>query len=167
MRSPGNAGKPQIWPISLSQNSAKIRKINRPWPYTNHAVKRLQLVGWINGPMYRSKEGISGFGRTDGQPENIMPPVPKGGGIKNYWATISIYMTTMISNHENIHLRMAHPTVDQKKPQIRIMRWKKKSNIFGGIKKRQCPSPGMPKIAYQGMKIVCFTKWKTWQQKLI
>ena len=58
-----------------------------------HAVKRLRLVGWTNGPMYRSKEGISGFGRTDGgtdgrtdgrtdgQPENIMPPAPKGGGI--------------------------------------------------------------------------------------
>ena len=28
MRSPGNAQKPQIWPISLSQNSAKITKIN-------------------------------------------------------------------------------------------------------------------------------------------
>ena len=25
MRSPGNARKPQIWPVSLSQNSAKIR----------------------------------------------------------------------------------------------------------------------------------------------
>ena len=48
-----------------------------------HAVKRLRLVRWTNGPMYRSKEGISGFGRTngrrDGQPKNIMP---KGGGIK-------------------------------------------------------------------------------------
>ena len=32
-----------------------------------HAVKRLRLVGWTNGPMYRSKEGISGFGRTDGR----------------------------------------------------------------------------------------------------
>ena len=36
--------------------------------------------------MYRSKEGVSGFGRTDGrtdgQPENIMPPAPKGGDIK-------------------------------------------------------------------------------------
>ena len=32
-----------------------------------HAVKRLQLVGWTNGPMYRSKEGISGFGWTDGR----------------------------------------------------------------------------------------------------
>ena len=48
-----------------------------------HAVKRSRLVGWTNRPMYRSKEGISGFGRTDrrtdGQPENIMP---KGRGIK-------------------------------------------------------------------------------------
>ena len=57
-----------------------------------HAVKQLRLVGWTNGPMYRSKEGISGFGRTDGQtdgrtdgqPENIMPPAPKGGGIKSF-----------------------------------------------------------------------------------
>ena len=50
-----------------------------------HAVKRLRLVGWTNGPMYRSKEGISGFGRTDGQPENKMPPAPKGGGINIGW----------------------------------------------------------------------------------
>ena len=27
----GNVQKPQIWPVSLSQNSAKIRKITRPW----------------------------------------------------------------------------------------------------------------------------------------
>ena len=47
-----------------------------------HAAKRSRLVGWTNGPMYRWKEGISGFGRTDGQSENIMPPAPKGGGIK-------------------------------------------------------------------------------------
>ena len=37
------------------------------------------LVGWTNGPMYRWKEGIWGFGRTDRrtdrQPENIMPLV--------------------------------------------------------------------------------------------
>ena len=32
MRSPGNAWKPQILPISLSHNSAKIRIITRPWP---------------------------------------------------------------------------------------------------------------------------------------
>ena len=165
MRSPGNAWKPQIWPVSLSQNSAKIRKINRLSPTINqvwrwsryisaqnfrpfppcvlrempgnpkfdpfhwvkivpkwekstdcgnklissegghetsackisghslhafsgkcpetspdgrtdgqtdgrtdgHAEKRLRSVGWTNGPMYRSKEGISGFGRTDGR----------------------------------------------------------------------------------------------------
>ena len=52
-------------------------------PTDGHAVTRLRLVGWTNGPMYRSKEGISGFGRTDRQPENIMPPAPKGGGITN------------------------------------------------------------------------------------
>ena len=27
-----NARKSQIWPVSLSQNGAKIRNINRPWP---------------------------------------------------------------------------------------------------------------------------------------
>ena len=32
MCSPGNARKPQIWSVSLSQNSAKIWKINKPWP---------------------------------------------------------------------------------------------------------------------------------------
>ena len=32
--------------------------------------------------MYRLKEGISGFGWTDGQPENVMPLAPKGGGIQ-------------------------------------------------------------------------------------
>ena len=35
-----------------------------------HAVKRSQLVGWTNGPMYRPNEGISGFGRTDGRTDN-------------------------------------------------------------------------------------------------
>ena len=51
-----------------------------------HAAKWSRLVGWTNQPMYKWKEGISGFGRTEGQmngqPENIMPPAPKGGGIK-------------------------------------------------------------------------------------
>ena len=120
MHSSENARKPQIWPVLLSQNCAKIRKImvmihqhvkfqanpsmlspaNSRKPLRTdgqtggrtdgrtdwHAVKRLRLVGWTNRPMYRSKEGISGFGRTDGrtdgQPENIMPPAPKGGGIR-------------------------------------------------------------------------------------
>ena len=30
MHFPGNTRKPQIWPVLLSQNSTKIRKINRP-----------------------------------------------------------------------------------------------------------------------------------------
>ena len=34
--------------------------------------------------MYGWKDGIWGFGRMDGgQTENIMPPVPKGHGMKN------------------------------------------------------------------------------------
>ena len=32
-----------------------------------HAAKRSRLVGWNNRPMYIGKEGISGFGRTDGR----------------------------------------------------------------------------------------------------
>ena len=35
-----------------------------------HSVKGSRLVGWTNGPMSRWKEGISGFGRTDGQTDN-------------------------------------------------------------------------------------------------
>ena len=59
MRSPANARKP-------------LRTDGRTDGQTDgrtdgHAVKQLRLVGWTNGPMYRSKEGISGFGRTDGR----------------------------------------------------------------------------------------------------
>ena len=43
MRSPGNARKPQIWPVSLSQNSAKITKINRPWPWTKQFWKLVRI----------------------------------------------------------------------------------------------------------------------------
>ena len=43
-------------------------------------------LGWTNGPMYGWKDGISAPERTeeqtDGQTENLMPPSPKGGGIK-------------------------------------------------------------------------------------
>ena len=46
-----------------------------------HIAKQSQLVWWTNRPMYRWKEGISGFGQMDGQPKNIMPPAPKSGGI--------------------------------------------------------------------------------------
>ena len=37
------------------------------------------MVGQL---IYRWKEVISFFGRMDRQPENIIPPAPKGGGIK-------------------------------------------------------------------------------------
>ena len=46
-----------------------------------HASRWSRLIGWTNGPMYRWIDGISGFGRMDGQPKIIMPPAPKGGGI--------------------------------------------------------------------------------------
>ena len=42
----------------------------KPLRTDGHAVKRSRLVGWTNGPMYRSKESISGFGRTDGRTDN-------------------------------------------------------------------------------------------------
>ena len=41
--------------------------------------------GWSDGPTDSCTGGKRIFqasdGRTDGQPENIMPPAPKGGGI--------------------------------------------------------------------------------------
>ena len=69
------------------------------------AEKRSQLVGWNDRPMYRWKEGISGFGQTDGQAdgqtdrqtESIMSLVPKGGGIKKrHQQTHQIIITTII-----------------------------------------------------------------------
>ena len=120
MRSPGNAWKPRIWPVSLSQNSAKMRKINKPWPWTNQfwrwsryismenfrpfppcVLRQIpgNLSGRTDGRTCRKTVTVGrvdqrthvqvkrGYfrlrtdGRTDGQPENIMPPAPKGGGI--------------------------------------------------------------------------------------
>ena len=59
MRSLGNTRKPQIWPVSLSPTDQR----------TYVQVKR----GYFR---------LRTDGLTDGQPENIMPPAPKGGGIK-------------------------------------------------------------------------------------
>ena len=75
---------------SLHAFSGKCPETSPDGRTDGHAAKRSRLVGWTNGPMYKWKEVISGFGRTDGQtdgrtdgqPENIMPPAPKGGGIK-------------------------------------------------------------------------------------
>ena len=57
------------------------------------AEKWSPLVRWTNVTMYRWRQVILGFGwtdgwmdgRTDGQPKNIMPLAPKGGGIKMMW----------------------------------------------------------------------------------
>ena len=48
MHSPGNARKPQIWPVSLSQNSAKITKITRPWPRTNQFWRWSRYISMQN-----------------------------------------------------------------------------------------------------------------------
>ena len=48
MRSPGNARKPQIWPVSLSQNSAKITKTNRLWPRTNQFWRWSRYISMHN-----------------------------------------------------------------------------------------------------------------------
>ena len=52
---------------SLHAFSVKCPETSPDGPTDGHAVKRLRLVGWTNEPMYRSKEGISGFGRTEGR----------------------------------------------------------------------------------------------------
>ena len=48
MRSPGNARKPQIWHVSLRQNSAKITKINRLWPKTNQFWRWSRYISMQN-----------------------------------------------------------------------------------------------------------------------
>ena len=125
MRSPGNARKPKIWSVSLSQSHAKRRKINRPWPQSNQFWRWSGYIsmqnfrpfppcvlrempgnlfgrtdGWTDGRTRRKTVTVGridqrthvqvarGYfalrtdGRTDGQPENIMLPAPKGVGIK-------------------------------------------------------------------------------------
>ena len=66
MRSPANARKP------LRTDGRTCRKMvtaGRMDQRTHEQVKR----GYFR---------LRTDGRTDGQPENIMPPAPKGGGIK-------------------------------------------------------------------------------------
>ena len=91
-RSPDNAWKPlsapdgphqQIWPVPLSQwgyhyeeNQQSMTKIKSVLKVVGIHKKWWWLVKWANGPMYRWKEGISGFrwtdGQKDGQPKSIM-----------------------------------------------------------------------------------------------
>ena len=60
MSSQENAHKPQIWPISRSQNAAQIRRRNRPGPICNQF------------PMWSGYTSISNF-------RPLLPCVLKGG----------------------------------------------------------------------------------------
>ena len=144
---PGSAQKPQIWSVSLSQNSDKIRKINncdhsltcsagaqdtsackisgllpscvlQEMPGSLSGLTDGQMDRWIAGRIgwkmvtvdrmdqrthVRVERGYLGFRMeewTDGQPENIMPPVPKGGGIKikapHHWSFVRWLMVPLI-----------------------------------------------------------------------
>ena len=129
MGSPGNARKPQIWPVSLSQNCAKIghklissedgqdtsackiaghslHAFSGKCPETSpdgrtdrrtdgrtdgRTCHKTVTVGRVDQRTHvQVKRGYFGLRtdgrtdrRTDRQPENIMPPAPKGGGIKS------------------------------------------------------------------------------------
>ena len=73
MLSWGNAWKPQIWPISLSQSDAKRRKINRPRSVlkvvTIHQHTKFQGIPSMHSPR-NAWEPIQTDGRTDRQAEN-------------------------------------------------------------------------------------------------
>ena len=104
MHSPGNAWKPQIWTVSLSQNNAKMRKINRltiiksvlkvvisvqscrPFPPCvsgkcpeTSPDRPKNGRGWPCGPTDLCTGGKRVIQSSDGQPENIMLLAPKGG----------------------------------------------------------------------------------------
>ena len=107
MHSPENARKPQIWPDSLSQSGAKMRKINIPWP-ESHEFWRwsgyirmsnirpflpcvlMKMPGNLSGWTDRWTDGLTGgkFGWLDhlgnGWSDRRMDrqKVPKCGGIK-------------------------------------------------------------------------------------
>ena len=70
MRSPGNARKPQVWRISLSQNSAKMRKINKPQPYSYQFWRFSRYINMQNfrpfPPCVLQQIAGNLSGRTDG-----------------------------------------------------------------------------------------------------
>ena len=78
MHSPANARKP-LWTDGLTDGPTDRRTDGR---MDGHAVKQV-TVGRVDQRTYvQVKRGYFRL-RTDGQPENIMLPVPKGGGITN------------------------------------------------------------------------------------
>ena len=54
-----NARKPQIWPVSLSQNSAKITKIKRPWPRTHQFCRWSRYISILQKKALRIMCGKS------------------------------------------------------------------------------------------------------------
>ena len=48
MHSPANARKPHIWPVSISQNSDKIRKINKPQLWFNRFWRQAGYISMQN-----------------------------------------------------------------------------------------------------------------------
>ena len=76
MHSPANARKPLRTDGRTCRKTVTVGRVDQR---THVQVKR----GYFR---------LRTDGRTDGQPENIMPPAPKGGGIKNndlgqYWSS--------------------------------------------------------------------------------
>ena len=68
---PGNARKPQIWSVSLSQSDAKRWKITRPWPKSNQFWSWSAYISMLNfrlsPPCVLRLMPRNLFGRTDGQ----------------------------------------------------------------------------------------------------
>ena len=77
-----------------------------------HAVKRLRLVGWTNGPMYRSKDGISGFGRMDGRTDGqtdgptkrclVATFVHKFGCLFPVWLLCFVWLRLYVQTHKTV-----------------------------------------------------------------
>ena len=94
----GSEGVQDTWVYKIADHSLHVFSGECPETFQDrrmdgHAAKRSRLVGWTNGPMYRWKEGVSGFGRTDGRTDggtarNIISPALKGGGI-----TVAVHRT--------------------------------------------------------------------------
>ena len=83
MRSPENAWKPQIWPVSLSQCDTKIRKINRPWPKTNQFWR---WSGYINMPNFRSFFPLRS--QENSQKPQIWPVWPRMAAVPSHRCAI-------------------------------------------------------------------------------
>ena len=78
--------------VSVSEYCAMIRKIRKAWPKTN------QFNG-LDTPSFQVRENLvpalwTQYPKTYGLAENIMPPIPNGGGINN-WMLQTTNMTKL------------------------------------------------------------------------